>query len=56
MTVPLYADAREAIACKTRFVPDFPVPGVIFEDLTPVLADAAAFLSSLMNWQKMRCD
>ncbi|AEX76763.1 adenine phosphoribosyltransferase [Corynebacterium diphtheriae] len=43
MTVPLYADAREAIACKTRFVPDFPVPGVIFEDLTPVLADAAAF-------------
>lgn len=26
-----------------RYVPDFPVPGVVFEDLTPVLADGEAF-------------
>ncbi|HSL06491.1 MAG TPA: adenine phosphoribosyltransferase, partial [Pseudonocardiaceae bacterium] len=26
-----------------REVPDFPEPGVLFRDLTPVLADATAF-------------
>lgn len=26
-----------------RYVPDFPISGVVFEDLTPVLADAQAF-------------
>lgn len=38
-----YSDARQALAAKTRFVQDFPVPGVLFEDLTPVLADPKAF-------------
>lgn len=31
--------ARAAIAAHTRLVEDFPVPGVLFKDLTPVLAD-----------------
>lgn len=35
--------ARRALAEKTRFVKDFPVPGVMFEDLTPVLADPESF-------------
>lgn len=38
-----YSDAREALADKIRYVQDFPEPGVLFEDLTPVLADADAF-------------
>lgn len=42
-TPPKYANASEAIADKIRLVPDFPEPGVLFEDLTPVLADAEAF-------------
>ncbi|AKE41340.1 Adenine phosphoribosyltransferase [Corynebacterium kutscheri] len=35
--------AQQALKEKTRLVPDFPVPGVLFEDLTPVLADADSF-------------
>ena len=38
-----YVDAREALKEKTRLVPDFPEKGVLFEDLTPVLADPEAF-------------
>lgn len=38
-----YTRARQALADKVRLVPDFPEEGIIFEDLTPVLADAAAF-------------
>lgn len=29
----------------TRTIPDFPEPGILFRDLTPVFADAAAFAS-----------
>ncbi len=35
--------ARSLIAELSRDVPDFPSPGVLFRDLTPVLADAAGF-------------
>ncbi|MFP7364725.1 adenine phosphoribosyltransferase [Corynebacterium callunae] len=35
--------ARQALLEKTRYVQDFPSEGVLFEDLTPVLADAEAF-------------
>ncbi|WP_459587076.1 adenine phosphoribosyltransferase [Corynebacterium camporealensis] len=38
-----YASAAEALKDKVRMVPDFPEEGVIFEDLTPVLADPDAF-------------
>lgn len=37
-----YATARAALNDKIRKVPDFPEEGVLFEDLTPVLADPAA--------------
>lgn len=35
------------IRALVRDVPDFPSPGVVFKDLTPVLADAAAFRSMI---------
>ncbi len=34
--------AAEYVAALTRTIPDFPRPGIGFEDLTPVLADGAA--------------
>ncbi len=33
----------DAIKAKIRDVPDFPKPGILFKDITPVLQDAAAF-------------
>jgi adenine phosphoribosyltransferase len=33
----------ERAAALVRDVPDYPSPGVLFKDITPVLADAAAF-------------
>lgn len=37
-----FESARHALREKIRKVPDFPEKGVLFEDLTPVLADAEA--------------
>lgn len=34
-----YTSTREALDDLIRLVPDFPVPGVVFEDLTPALAN-----------------
>ena len=33
----------QAIQSLIRDVPDFPTPGILFRDVTPLLADAAAF-------------
>lgn len=33
----------DLISSHIRDVPDFPKPGVVFKDITPLLADAAAF-------------
>lgn len=38
-----YASASEALKDKVRLVPDFPEKGILFEDLTPALADPEAF-------------
>lgn len=37
-----YENAKAALAAKTRLIPDFPEKGILFEDLTPVLADGPA--------------
>ncbi|QPK84305.1 adenine phosphoribosyltransferase [Corynebacterium qintianiae] len=37
-----YSTAREALEIRIRKVQDFPEKGVLFEDLTPVLADGDA--------------
>ena len=36
-------EAAEILAALTRAVPDFPQPGILFRDLTPVLADDRGF-------------
>jgi adenine phosphoribosyltransferase len=37
------AGLAELIRARVRDVPDYPQPGVVFKDITPLLADAAAF-------------
>ncbi|MDO5031752.1 adenine phosphoribosyltransferase [Corynebacterium sp.] len=39
----IYNAAAEALKNNVRLVPDFPEEGILFEDLTPVLADAGSF-------------
>ncbi|GHJ38871.1 adenine phosphoribosyltransferase [Streptomyces sp. TS71-3] len=40
-TVP--TDVRDLLLSRIRDVPDYPEPGVLFKDITPLLADPAAF-------------
>lgn len=42
-TLPTCSDIEHAI----RNIPDFPKPGIQFKDITPVLADAQLFASSI---------
>ena len=41
--VPLTAAIADVIASRLRDIPDFPVPGVVFKDFTPLLSDGPAF-------------
>lgn len=43
------ARLHELIASRVRDVPDFPEPGVLFRDITPLLADATAFSAVINN-------
>ncbi|AEW97677.1 MULTISPECIES: adenine phosphoribosyltransferase [Streptomycetaceae] len=45
MTTADIADAglRKLLLSRIRDVPDYPQPGVVFKDITPLLADHAAF-------------
>ena len=47
---PEHDDAlRRRVAQLVRDIPDFPQPGVVFKDITPVLADAAAY-TEVVAW------
>lgn len=35
--------SRQLLRDKVRDIPDFPKPGILFRDITPILADPAAF-------------
>ena len=43
------ADLRRSI----RDIPDFPKPGIVFKDITPLLADAEAFRGAVDGLQKL---
>ena len=40
---------RDDLKALIRDVPDFPQPGILFRDITPLLADAAAF-REVVDW------
>lgn len=61
MPVPtVHPVAQPAWAGLLRDVPDFPRPGVVFRDICPLLADAAAFAAMLEDlaapWREARID
>jgi len=41
------AAVQELVAARVREIPDFPQPGVVFKDITPLLADPAAFRTTV---------
>ena len=43
LTAPVDRVTIERLAALIRPVPDFPAPGIVFRDITPLLADADAF-------------
>lgn len=51
---------RGRLAARIRDVPDFPKPGVLFKDITPLLADARAFADCVdalaAPWRDARLD
>jgi adenine phosphoribosyltransferase len=50
----------DELARHIRDVPDFPIPGILFRDITPLLADAEALRSSIElmcePWKAARID
>ena len=53
-------EVQARLAARIRDVPDFPRPGVLFKDITPLLADAAAFAECMdalaAPWRGARID
>ncbi len=43
LSLPLSSENQDWIKSKIRDIPDFPKPGIIFKDLTPLLKDVDAF-------------
>ncbi|MFO7561083.1 MAG: adenine phosphoribosyltransferase [Enhygromyxa sp.] len=39
--------SRALLRAKIRSIPDFPKPGILFRDITPVLADPVAFATAV---------
>lgn len=62
LAAPAEIDAalRARLAAHVRDVPDFPKPGVLFKDITPLLADARAFRECVdalaAPWRMQRID
>ena len=41
--VPVAHNVDKLLRSKIRDIPDFPKPGIVFKDITPLLADEVAF-------------
>ena len=47
--------AQDLVAQYIRAIPDFPEPGILFRDITPLLGEPSAFGRAL-DWLTERCD
>ena len=47
---------RALLESRIRDVPDFPKPGIVFKDVTPLLADPAAFAHAIEVMSEAFCD
>jgi len=47
VTAPTAVQNRELIASLIRDIPDFPKPGVLFKDITPLLSNAAGYRAAV---------
>jgi adenine phosphoribosyltransferase len=47
---------RSLLVSRIRDVPDFPKPGIVFKDVTPLLADAEAFAHAIEALAAPFCD
>ncbi len=43
----MQSDRASRVSARIREIPDFPIPGVIFKDITPVLQDSATFRDAI---------
>ena len=43
------ADITDLLTARIRDVPDYPQPGILFKDITPLLADGAAFAAAIVE-------
>jgi adenine phosphoribosyltransferase len=43
LTVPVAGEPLKYVRALVRDIPDFPQPGILFRDITPILADPRAF-------------
>ena len=41
------ADISDLLTSRIRAVPDYPKPGILFKDITPLLADSEAFAATI---------
>jgi adenine phosphoribosyltransferase len=46
---PADADVAELLRMKVRDIPDYPQPGVLFKDITPLLGDGPAFAAVVVE-------
>ena len=56
MTQPTYADTADLpalLSSRIRDVPDYPKAGVVFKDITPLLADPAAFAAMTAEFSRI---
>lgn len=51
----LALDATAYVRARIRSVPDFPKPGILFRDITPVLADPKAFQIAVNQFVERLC-
>ncbi len=47
MSGPGHADAVESLRARIRDIPDFPQPGIVFRDITPLMADPGALAAAV---------